>query len=174
MLKRYLVTSVAILAVVLTLTVAVGAAEIDVFGSHLSGRQEVPPVFTEGHGFLLVTLHEDEDRAEWGLVYFGLSSLAQQAHIHFGTPGVNGGIIVFLCSNLLGAPAGVQPCPNGPGFNSLSGVITAADIGAAAAAQGVAAGNFEAFHEALIEGAAYVNVHTTNFPNGEIRGSVDH
>jgi hypothetical protein len=173
MLKRYLLTSFAVVAVVLAITGPV-AAQIDIFGSHLSGRQEVPPIFSEAHGFLLITLHEDENRAEWSLVYFGTSSAVQQAHIHFGTPGVNGAIMVFLCSNQLPAPAGVVPCPNGPGFNSVSGVITADDVGAAAAAQGVNAGNFSAFHEALIEGAAYVNVHTANFPGGEIRGSIDH
>jgi hypothetical protein len=150
------------------------AAQIDILGSHLSGRQEVPPISTGAHGFFLVTLHEDQDRADWSLIYFGTSSAVGQAHIHFGTPGVNGGIMVFLCSNLVPAPTGVAPCPGGPGLNVLSGAITAADIGGAAAAQGVNAGDFSAFREALVESAAYVNVHTANFPNGEIRGSIDH
>ena len=53
---------------------------------------------------------------------------------------------------------------------SRSGV-TAADI-QAVAAQNVPAGSFEAAMSILASGDAYINVHTTNFPGGEIRGQV--
>jgi hypothetical protein len=39
-----------------------------------------------------------------------------QAHIHFGPGRVNGGIMVFLCSNLGNGPEGTQPCPDGANF----------------------------------------------------------
>jgi hypothetical protein len=38
--------------------------------------------------------------------------------------------------------------------------------------QGIAAGQFEEFVEALRAGIAYANVHTTGFPGGEIRGQL--
>jgi hypothetical protein len=41
------------------------------------------------------------------------------------------------------------------------------------AGQGVAAGEFAEVLQAIRAGAAYANVHTTNFPAGEIRGQVE-
>lgn len=151
-----------------------GPAMADRLGAHMSGVQEVPPVFTSGHAYILVSFSESADEMTYGMVYFDLGSTVTQAHIHFGQPGVNGGIMAFLCSNLGGAPSGVPPCPNNPGVNAVSGKITPASIVGSAAAQGVTAGNFEAFREAVIEGGGYANIHTTSFPAGEIRGPLGH
>jgi hypothetical protein len=86
------------------------------------------------------------------------------AHIHFGQPGVNGGIVAFLCGGK-NAPS----CP-APG-KSITGTITAADI-QAVPAQGVKAGDFQAFRQILESGLGYVNVHSQQFPAGEIRGQM--
>jgi hypothetical protein len=56
----------------------------------------------------------------------------------------------------------------------VSGTITPASIVGSASAQGVTAGNFDAFREAVIEGGGYANIHTTSFPAGEIRGPLGH
>src|SRR5215470_16126309 len=48
-----------------------------------------------------------------------------QAHIHFGQRWQNGGISVFLCSNLGNGPAGTQACPPPPA--TVRGTIVAAD-----------------------------------------------
>jgi hypothetical protein len=145
-------------------------AQEDHYGAHLSGVQEVPPVYSSGHGFALVGVDYEHNVVTYSVVYFGTGSHVTQAHIHFGTSGINGGIIAFLCSNLPGKPAGVQNCPNGPGFNSISGTLTAADVGAGAAGQGISAGNWNALATAISMSSAYVNVHTEAFPGGEIRG----
>ncbi len=58
-----------------------------------------------------------------------------QAHIHVGQSGVNGGIAVFLCSNLGNGPAGTQACPPSPA--TVSGIADADDV-LAVAAQGPA------------------------------------
>jgi hypothetical protein len=39
--------------------------------------------------------------------------------------------------------------------------------------QGIAAGDFAEILAAMRAGAAYVNVHSGNFPGGEIRGQVN-
>jgi hypothetical protein len=39
-------------------------------------------------------------------------------------------------------------------------------------AQGVTAGDFDALLRAIETGEAYANVHTANFPAGEIRGQI--
>jgi hypothetical protein len=169
---RWLTVAAAVIAVPFAVTGPVMAH--DHFGTHLSGVQEVPAVFSDGHGFALVTLNDAQDALTFSLVYFETGSEVTQAHIHFGQPGVNGGIMVFFCTNLGNGPAGTSACPNGPGFQSVSGVLTAASVGAGAAAQGVGTGNFAGLIEAIESGRAYVNVHTTVFPAGEIRGQLGH
>jgi len=49
--------------------------------------------------------------------------------------------------------------------------VTFADI-QAVSGQNLAAGDFDGALSVISSGDAYVNVHTTNFPGGEIRGFV--
>jgi hypothetical protein len=76
-----------------------------------------------------------------------------------------------LCANLGNGPAGTQACPVGGG--TIHGVIRPADVGAGAAAQGLAAGEFDELVRALRSGATYVNVHSVGHPTGEIRAQLD-
>ena len=92
-----------------------------------------------------------------------------QSHIHFGQRSVNGGISVFLCSNLGNGPAGTQACPPGPA--TIGGTLQAANV-IGPAGQGITAGQFDKLLEALREGVAYVNVHSAAYPGGEARGQI--
>lgn len=92
------------------------------------------------------------------------------AHIHFGASKTNGGVIVFLCGS---------PKPACPGSGTITGTITAADVSILPAdnpnsviPQGIQPGGFGALLKAIRSGNTYVNVHTPNFPAGEIRGQV--
>jgi CHRD domain-containing protein len=49
--------------------------------------------------------------------------------------------------------------------------VTASDV-VAVPAQGLTAGSFADLVRILRSGDAYVNVHTTNFPGGEIRAQI--
>jgi hypothetical protein len=93
-----------------------------------------------------------------------------QAHLHIAQPGVNGAIVIFLCSNLGNGPAGTQACPADPG--EISGTITAANVGAGAVNQGIGPGGLGAVIRAMRAGVVYVNVHTDIFPGGELRGQL--
>jgi hypothetical protein len=98
-----------------------------------------------------------------------------QAHIHIGQPGVNGGIVLFLCTNLT-PPAGVPlppACPNAPEQNVVTGTLTAANV-ITATAQGIAAGEFSEVIDAMKAQVSYANVHSVLFPGGEIRGQITH
>ena len=104
--------------------------------------------------------------------YEGLAGVTQ-AHIHLGRPAITGGIVLFLCTNLTPKPAGVpvpQACPDAPA--TISGTLTAADVVALAAGQGIAAGEFAEVVRAIRAGATYANVHTTLRQGGEIRGLI--
>ena len=138
----------------------------------LSSYQENPTLSTPATGTLDVEISKSGDALDYTLSYQGLATNILFSHIHLGRPAVNGGVMVFLCTNGT-APAGVPvppPCPQGSG--TVSGTLTAADIVGSASAQGVAAGEFAEVVRALRAEAAYGNLHTTAFPTGEIRGQV--
>jgi CHRD domain-containing protein len=169
-------------AVVLSLLVVATASAIafpqgfKVIKEFLTGYEEVPALSTSGHGEFNAKISSDESRIEWTLSYADLESAVQQAHIHIGNVSVNGGISVFLCTNLGNGPAGIQPCPSAPA--TISGVIEADDVSpnipatAPARAQGLDTGELDELIAAIRAGATYVNVHTTVRQGGEIRSQI--
>lgn len=142
----------------------------------LTGYEEVPAVSTTGNGTFNATISKDGSRIDWELSYADTQSAVQQAHIHLGQKDVNGGISVFLCTNLGNGPAGIQPCPAAPA--TISGTIFAADVSpnipatAAARGQGLNTGEIDELIQAIRAGMTYVNVHTTAIPSGEIRSQI--
>ena len=137
----------------------------------LTGYEEVPALSTPGTGELQLAVNRGNTEVRYRLTARSLESGWTQAHIHFENHTNNGPIVVFLCSNLGNGPAGTQGCPVNGG--TVSGVIRAANIGDGAAAQGLAAGEFQEFLRAVKAGATYVNVHTTGRPTGEIRSQIN-
>src|SRR5262245_52978353 len=141
-----------------------GHADLNGYGENLT-------LSSPASGSLDVRISRDGQSLEYVLSYEGLPTSVLFAHIHLGRPAINGGVMVFLCTN--GAPPAGAPvppaCPQGGG--TVSGVLTAADV-IGPAAQGVAAGEFAEFIRALRATAAYGNVHTNAFPGGEIRGQL--
>jgi hypothetical protein len=145
-----------------------GKSQVD---EALSGYQETPALSSNGVGEFHATLNQSGKAIRYRLTFKNLGSDVTQAHIHFENATNAGPIVVFLCSNLGNGPAGTQACPAGGG--TITGTIRAADVGAGAAAQGLAAGEFDEFVRAIKAGATYVNVHSTGFPAGEIRAQLD-
>ena len=135
--------------------------------TRLIGYQEVPAISTEGGGTFRARMTGD-DSFTFRLSYDDLSSHVLQAHIHFGQKSVNGGIAVFLCSNLGNGPAGTAVCPES---GDVTGTITAAQV-VGPAGQGISPGEFQEVLDAIRAGVAYVNVHSETFPGGEIRGQL--
>jgi hypothetical protein len=141
------------------------------FKTDLIGFEEVPAISTQGGGEFRARISRDETAIEFELEYSGLEGNVLQAHIHFGQKGVNGGIVVFLCTNLGNGPAGTQACPAPPA--RITGTLRAADMVNLAAAQGITAGEFDELVAAIRAGKAYANVHSSIWPGGEIRGQLD-
>lgn len=158
-------------------TGSVAAQGFKVIKESLTGYDEVPSVSTGASGEFKARISNDGSQIEWELSYSDLEGTIQQAHIHIGNVGVNGGITVFLCTNLGNGPAGIQPCPAPPA--TISGTILAADVSPnipatlAARNQGLNTGEIDELIGAMRAGATYVNVHSTTWPGGEIRRQID-
>lgn len=146
------------------------------FKESLTGYEEVPSVSTGASGQFNARIRKDST-IDWELSYSDLEGTVQQAHIHLGQPGVNGGISVFLCTNLGNGPAGIQPCPAPPA--TITGTIATADVSpnitatAGARTQGLNTGEMDELIAAMRAGATYVNVHSTTWTGGEIRSQIE-
>ncbi len=157
--------------VVLTCVVTIFATQdSNRFRAHLIGYEEVPAVSTPARGEFRARINNNQTRVRYELSYSDLEGDVQQAHIHLGQKGVNGGIAVFLCSNLPSAPAGVQPCPTPPA--TITGTFTAEDV-IGPTAQGIDRGEFGELLAAMRAGVTYANVHSSKWPGGEVRGQID-
>ena len=135
----------------------------------LSPLEQVPAVLASGSGEFQGVVHGNGS-LQYSLTYANMSSAVTQAHIHFGASKTDGGVIVFLCGG---------PKPACPASGTITGTITAADVSVLPASnadsvipQGIQPGDFNALVAAVRSGNGYVNVHSENFPNGEIRGQV--
>jgi CHRD domain len=167
--KLVMFASIALLAaasMVGTTAFAGGDKDDGKFFAKLSGFREVPPTSTPARGFFSAKL--DDDVIKFRLTYSGLKAPAGAAHIHFGQPSVNGGVVTFFC----GGGSKPEACPATSG--TVTGTIAPADVTSSpeATAQGIAAGEFDELVSAMQNEVTYVNVHTGVHPGGEIRGDI--
>jgi hypothetical protein len=131
------------------------------FVIRLTGFREVPKTLVvEGRGTARLRVQGNTIRYE--LSYESLGSTVTAAHIHVGEDATAGGIAAFLCGG------GSKPACPSPG-GTVTGTVAAADV-LPLADQDLPAGAIGELIRALRAGAVYVNVHTTEFPTGEIRG----
>ena len=133
-------------------------ATVAEFRVQLSGSEEVPPVDTKATGSAEFTApHFDS------IVYsVNVSNMdnVTAAHIHSGKTGANGPILVTLFKT---------ESPSSKPINGIlaSGNITNADL------EGPMAGKtLIDLTKAMELGETYVNVHSEEYPNGEIRGQI--
>jgi CHRD domain-containing protein len=170
--NRRIVATVAIAALLaLAGSFAVAMAKDDDddegFSAQLKGFREVPAVSTAASGRFEADIDEAAGTITYTLQYSGLEGTVSAAHIHLGQKGVAGAVIAFLCGG-----GGKPACP-GPNSGTVTGTITAANIGAGAEAQGITTGEFAETVRAIEAGVVYANVHSSKFPGGEIRGQLD-
>jgi hypothetical protein len=156
---RYLIAAVLLALVVVGTASATG----QLFVANLSGAEEVPPRETIASGQALFSLSRDGKTLHFKIGAMNIANITQ-AHIHVGPRGANGPVVLWLYPDA--PPATLIPGP----FNGVlnRGAATAADLVGPFAGQPLSA-----LIEALENGNAYVNVHTSQFPPGEIRGQVE-
>lgn len=162
---------------------AAGAALADdddrIVRTRLIGYQEVPSVSTAASGKFQAFISPGRDFIDFELSYQGLQGEVRQAHIHFAQKSVNGAIVIWLCQtsfNPAPAPvaARVDTCPQA---GTVRGRITAEDVlgpqpPGSPAPQQIVDGELDEVIAAIRAGVAYVNVHSSLSPGGEIRGQL--
>lgn len=110
----------------------------------LLGENEVPPADPDGSGTAIVTLNSGQGVVCFEISVSNIALPATGAHIHLGEAGVNGDIVVPLTP---------------PDESGTSSGCVEADRGLIKDIRKNPAGY-------------YVNVHTTEFPSGAIRGQL--
>jgi hypothetical protein len=122
------------------------AAPGTVFTAELSGRDEVPPTNSRAaRGTARLEYDKATHLVIWTVSFSNPTSTATGAHIHGPADlGSNAGIVLDLAHNMF------------PVVGPLKGSATLSDAQAAD----------------LMAGKWYVNIHTQNNPNGEIRGQL--
>ncbi|MDX2115596.1 MAG: CHRD domain-containing protein [Planctomycetota bacterium] len=151
---------IAALAVV-ALAGAAASADIAVIGPFpLSGAQEVPANASPATGSAKITLDTATGAFTLDYSFSGLTGNVTVAHFHRNVAGVNGPAFYWLAA--AGAPNNNPTTLMSPSLptgvtahtGSGTGIIPAADIT-----------NF-------LTGRVYINIHSTTFGGGEIRGQV--
>jgi hypothetical protein len=128
----------------MTLLAAAQAAPLP-FSVALTGAQQVPPVTTSGTGSAALTYDSSTRLLTWSVTYDGLSGPATMAHFHGPAPaGKNAGVVIWI------SPKGA------PVTSPIKGEATLTPAQA----------------EQFTAGEWYINIHTKNDPDGEIRGQV--
>jgi hypothetical protein len=140
--------------------------------ARLSGFNETgPPILSDGNATLTATVNPAGTMITYRETFSGLSAPVLQSHFHFAPRGVGGGVFLFLCTNLT-PPAGVPTPPACPAAGgTVTGTLTAANV-IGLPAQNLKAGDLAGALRIIRSGSAYVNIHTTAFPQGEIRGQI--
>lgn len=132
------------------------------FRTHASGDQEVPANSSRAQGQAIFQLSSDGTELSYRLIVANIQNVTM-AHIHLAPAGVNGPVVAWLYPS---APP-AQLIPGRSAGVLATGVITEANL------VGPLAGmSMSALVDALSGGNAYVNIHTSQFPPGEVRGQI--
>lgn len=132
------------------------------FVAPLEGAQEVPPVETRARGMAHFQLSRDGSEISYRLIVANIEDVLM-AHIHLSPIGQNGGVVVWLYPDgpppqlIEGRSAGVL----------ATGTITSDDLVGDLGGEAL-----DDLLDAMRSGGAYVNVHTSANPGGEIRGQI--
>jgi hypothetical protein len=117
--------------------------KMQIFEATLSPSQEVPATASTASGAAEVQFNENTNMLSWKVTYSGLSGPASAAHIHGpAAVGTNAGVVIPFTGDLNAQPISGEKA------------ITPAQ------------------YADLAAGLYYVNIHSSRFPGGEIRGQL--
>ena len=164
--------SLNLVALVFAFLMFVGVTKADqvLFTATMTGAQEVPPTGSPGIGTALVTIDTVTNLMTVNVAFAGLLSPTTIAHIHCCAGPGGTAIPATTVPSFPGFPVGVTSGTYLQTFDlTLASTYNPAFI---VANGGTVAGAQAAFIAGLVNGLAYFNIHTTQFPGGEIRGQL--
>jgi len=130
----------------------------EAFIATLSGAEEVPARSTAANGTAQIFV--EGNQVTYAIEIDDITAITQ-SHIHIGPPGVVGPIRLFLYPPRQGDPAPQVTVTD-------KSILVEATVDSSA----VSGVTYEELLTAMRSGNAYVNVHTTQFPGGEMRGVI--
>jgi hypothetical protein len=155
-----------LLALAISLTVLVSVSIVEQihaakypYKAQLSGQDEVPAVETSATGEAEFTIPAN-DTMKFRVNVTGISN-ASAAHIHMGKAGENGDVIV----DLLNAPESKDK-------DTAYGMIFRGNLSDSSLTGPMQGKTLDDLAAAMDSGDTYVNVHTSEHPDGEIRGQL--
>jgi len=158
-----------VIGALLTLAAA-GQAQIFVFTANLDGPSESPPNGSPGTGFTTVTMNASAITMRVQVQFQGLLAGTTAAHIHAPTASPNTGTAAPATQlpSFAGFPLGVTSGSYDQTFDmtlasSWNGSFVTNNGGTPTTA-------FSAFLGFMQQERTYLNVHSSQFPAGEIRG----
>jgi hypothetical protein len=166
---RYHLPALAMMAA-LTLSAPAAHANIITYFADLTGPGESPPNTSPGTGVTTVRTDDVANTLFVDVTFSDLTAGTTASHIHTPTPAPGTGTagIATTTPTFENFPLGVS---SGHYTNTLDLTLSSSYNPAFVTANGGTTAAAEAALLAgLAAGEAYLNIHTTNFPGGEIRG----
>ncbi|NUM71901.1 MAG: CHRD domain-containing protein [Ignavibacteriaceae bacterium] len=124
--------------------ISVTKAQI-VLTAEIEGAQEVPSVTTPALGTAVIAIDPAMKTVNYSITYARLTGNFTASHFHLGAAGSNGGVIYNLTPSYSGNTA------SGEWTNVPDSIIAK-----------------------FLKGLVYINIHSSSFPSGEIRGQVQY
>jgi CHRD domain/PEP-CTERM motif len=142
-----------------------------VFTTILAGANEVPARVSPGSGVARVTIDSAMNNVRIVASFTNLSTPTVAGHIHCCVSSAVNGPVALAFDRLLGFPLGATS----GAFDLTLNLLDQASYGAGFFTNnggGTVAGARRAFLAGIAAGNTYVNIHTTRFPGGELRGQL--
>ena len=168
--SRHFSAVVALALAAATIMPSASQAATIVYNVVLSGAAEAPPNASPGTGFGVITFDTSANTMRVETTFSGLIGTTTVAHIHCCTtiPGVATAGVATQTPSFVGFPSGVMSGAYDQTFDmTLASSWNAPFI---TANGGTTAGAFAALLAGAASGSAYLNIHSSFAPGGEIRG----
>ncbi len=153
----------------LLLSAANAQATTITYAAVLNGGNEVPPNASPGIGFATVIVDDVANTMDVNVVFSGLLGPTTASHIHCCTalPFAGTAGVATVTPTFTGFPSGVT---SGTYSQVFDMTLASSYNSAFVTANGSIAGAEAALFGGLANGSAYLNIHTSVVPAGEIRG----
>lgn len=166
----FAVSVVAVIQLIYSVSIVYAAENLDRYWSVLTGEQQLPPNNTNALGYVGLKFQDDRTRLVYIVNAEHIGKITA-VNLYQTDKEQNGTLVLDLLHSprelMKGVDKVVEKTLEGKTKGTISiGGATSDDL------QGQLKGkSLSDLHELIVNGSIYVNIHTKDFPNGEIRGN---